>query len=160
MKKFLQEFKEFAFKSDAFDLAVGVIIGGAFSTIVKSLVDDLMRPLIAFIYSEVVGLRMIASPQAIVKAQNTYVATFHANFKPGSFFSALVQFLIYAFCIFLIVRIISGLRKKYAHEKEAAPDKTEVLLTDIRDLLKEQATVSTKITRPELSAESLEDGKD
>lgn len=138
MKKFLQDFREFAFKSDAFDLAVGVIIGGAFSTIVKSLVDDLMRPLIKFVYSEMVGLRMIVSPAAIVKAQKTYMDTFHQNFKPGSFFSALVQFLIYAFCVFLIVKIISGIRKRAGDkEKEAAPAKTEVLLTEIRDLLKE-----------------------
>ena len=160
MKKFLQEFREFAFKSDAFDLAVGVIIGGAFSTIVKSLVDDLLKPLVAFFYSEVVGLRMIVSPAAILKAQNQYIAAFHADFSPAKFCSAVVQFLIYAFCVYLIVRIIGRLREKYAREKAAAPDKTEALLTEIRDLLREQTPASAENGpgKPDTPAALHEDG--
>lgn len=138
MKKFLQDFKEFAFKSDAFDLAVGVIIGGAFSTIVKSLVDDLMKPLITLVYNELIGMRSIIKPDAILAAQQQYIKTFNDNFKPGSFISAFVQFLIYAFCVFLLVRVISRIRKKAEEKPAPAPEKSELLLGEIRDLLREQ----------------------
>lgn len=127
MKKFLEEFKAFAIKGNVIDLAVAVIIGGAFTAIVKSLVDDIIMPLIAAIF----GTRNFS---AIILTLNG------SEIKIGSFLQAVVNFLIIALVIFTAIKMITKMFKRKAAPAPTAPapapTKEELLLTEIRDLLK------------------------
>ena len=119
-----KEFKEFAIKGNVVDLAIGVIIGGAFGKIVTSLVNDIIMPLI--------GLMLGGIDFTSLELQ---VGT--AVVKYGAFIQSVVDFLIVAFSIFLFVRSINRMKKKEEEKpKEPTPSKEEVLLTEIRDLLK------------------------
>lgn len=129
MKKFLEEFKAFALKGNVMDLAIGVIIGAAFGDIVTAFTEDFINPIIACIGgAEVAGrIRLGDTGQAL---------------NWGHFITAVINFLIMAFCIFLMMKAVNKVmsigRKK--EEKPAAPPeptKEEILLTEIRDLLKE-----------------------
>jgi len=127
MKKFLEEFKAFAIKGNVIDLAVAVVIGGAFTAIVKSLVDDLIMPLIAALF----GTRDFS---AIIFTING------SEIKIGSFLQAVVNFLIIALVIFTAIKMVTRMfRRKSAPAPVVvppAPTKEELLLTEIRDLLK------------------------
>ncbi len=132
----LKEFKEFAIQGNVIDLAVGVIIGGAFGKIITSLVDDVVMPPIGKLLGGVDfnNLYLNLSDQtyesfAKAKAAGAPVIGY------GAFLNTLVQFLIIAFIIFLIVRAINRLKRAKAAEP-APPSAQEVLLTEIRDLLK------------------------
>lgn len=119
-----QEFKAFAIKGNVMDLAVAVIIGGAFGKIVSSLVSDIVMPLI--------GLLMGG-----VNFSTLQVQVGKAVVKYGLFLQNIVDFLIIAFTIFLLVKALNSMKKKEAYKPEAAgPSREEELLTDIRDLLK------------------------
>lgn len=140
MKKFFEEFKTFALKGNVMSMAVGVIIGGAFQSIVTSLTDNFIMPLIALITGGV-KVDENGNPQYIG-------GSFTINgvdFNYGAFLSAVINFLIMALILFLMVRGINRLMeigKKKEEEKPAAPpapSKEEVLLTEIRDVLKAQA---------------------
>ncbi len=132
LKKFLKEFKAFALKGNVMDLAVGVIIGAAFQDIVTSLTESFINPLINCIGgAEVAGK---------IKLGDTGQALDY-----GAFLTAVINFIIMAFVLFLLMKGINTLmhigRKKEEEEKKAAPpepSKEEVLLTEIRDLLKSQ----------------------
>ena len=131
-----QDFKTFAFKGNAFDLAVGVIIGLAFSKIVTSIVDDLIMPIIGAIFGGLdfsnyfVGLsdKVTAPTLAAAKEQG-------AVFAYGNFITVLINFLIIAWILFMLVKAANTLRRKEP-ETPAAPSTTDKLLTEIRDLLK------------------------
>ena len=130
----LIEFKEFAMKGNVIDLAVGVIIGGAFGKIVSSLVNDILMPFFGYILSgiNVADLKFIIRPAS---GDIPEVAILY-----GSFIQAIVDFVIIAFSIFLFIKFLSSLKKK---EEEAPPAPPEpapevVLLEEIRDLLKEK----------------------
>ena len=142
---FFKEFKEFAMKGNVMDMAIGVIIGGAFGKIVTSLVNDLLMPLIGALIGNVdfttlsVTLRdAVMNGDEVVKE----AVTLHY----GNFIQTTVDFLIVAFCIFLMIKLInkaSNMVKKQEEEAPAAPaepepTKEEILLTEIRDLLKEK----------------------
>ena len=125
MKGFLNEFKDFAMKGNVLDLAVGVVMGSAFGTIVTSLVEKIIMPLVGII----VGGVNIADPS--VKVGN-------ATLGYGAFLQAIINFLIIAFSIFLFVKAINTATSKFKKaEEEAAPavDPQLELLTEIRDLL-------------------------
>lgn len=130
MKKFLEEFKAFALKGNVMDLAIGVIIGAAFGDIVTAFTEDFINPIIACIGgAEVAGrIRLGDTGQAL---------------NWGHFVTAIINFLIMAFCIFLMMKAVNkvmSLGKKKEEEKPAAPPeptKEELLLTEIRDLLKD-----------------------
>ena len=125
MKKFLNEFKTFALKGNVVDLAVGVIIGAAFQGIVTAFTDSFITPLINSIGG---SFEIFNTGQYI-----TY----------GAFISAVINFLIMAFVIFLIVKGINTIMSIGKKKEEAAPpvpSKEEVLLTEIRDLLKAQTS--------------------
>lgn len=129
MKKFLKEFKEFALKGNVMELAVGVIIGAAFGDIVTALTNDFINPIINCIGGAEVSGR--------IKLGDTGQAL-----NWGHFITAVINFIIMAFCIFLMMKAVNtlvSLGKKKEEEKPAAPSKEEVLLTEIRDLLKAQA---------------------
>ena len=155
MAKFIEEFKEFAFKGNVLDMAVGVIIGGAFGKIVSSVVADLIMPLVAAMWDvNVSDLKIELKPgvPAVVNEAGEVVteAVDAVTWNYGAFCQNVLDFFIIAICLFFIIKAIakaSALRKKKAEadaaaEAEAAPEpeptKEEVLLTEIRDLLKEK----------------------
>jgi len=129
------EFKEFIARGNVIDLAVGVIIGGAFGKIVTSLVDQVIMPPI--------GLAMggidFSSLKIVLKPDDPATKTVEeVAIQYGAFINTLIQFLIVAFVIFLMVKGINSLRREEAAAPAAeppAPTATEALLTDIRDLL-------------------------
>ena len=124
MKKFINEFKEFISKGNVIDLAVGVIIGSAFSKIVSSLVNDILMPLIGTILG---GLNFTSLSLKIGNAIISY----------GNFIQNVVDFLIVAFCIFIFVKIMNKFRKEKKAEVKPQSKSDEVkLLEEIRDLLK------------------------
>ena len=118
----IKEFKEFAFKGNVIDLAVGVIIGAAFGKIVSSLVDDVITP-------------MLLNP-ALKAAGAEDIAKLSWNgIAYGNFLSAIISFLCIAFVLFWLIKVANKVNKKPA-EAPAGPSNEEVLLTEIRDLLK------------------------
>ncbi|MDR1876434.1 MAG: large conductance mechanosensitive channel protein MscL [Flavobacteriaceae bacterium] len=124
---FIKEFKEFALRGSVVDLAVGVIIGGAFNKIISSLVDDIITPLIltpALKTADLDDLSKLTIPGTAVKY--------------GNFISTCLSFTIIAFCLFLIIKGINYLNKKNIEKAKATPAKPtqEELLTEIRDLLR------------------------
>ena len=131
----LKQFKEFAMRGNVIDLAVGVIIGGAFGKIVSSLVNDLLMPLIGSIMGGVsfTDLKWILKPAVGEVAE---VAVHY-----GSFIQAIVDFLIIAFSLFIVIRAMNAAKKKEVKAPPAppAPSKESVLLEEIRDLLKSKA---------------------
>lgn len=127
MSKFLNEFKEFAMRGNVMDMAVGVIIGGAFGKIVSSLVDDVLMPIIGMLLK---GVDFKSLAITLGDAKITY----------GNFLQNILDFAIIAFCIFLMIKGISELNRKKEEPEQpaAAPEPTaeEKLLAEIRDLLK------------------------
>jgi large conductance mechanosensitive channel len=119
----LKEFKEFAIKGNAIDLAVAVIMGVAFGKIVSSLVEDLLMPLI--------GLFMGAVSFADLK-----FVVGDAVFAYGMLIQNIIDFIIIAFVIFILIRVINSAKKKEENTAPPEPSKEVVLLTEIRDLLK------------------------
>ena len=132
---FLQDFKAFAMKGNVIDMAVGVVIGGAFGKIVSSLVANVIMPPIGLL----VGGVNFTDLKWVMKAAAPAVTLDY-----GQFLQATFDFLIIAFAIFLFIRLITKLTTKKQAEVPAtppappAPTKEEVLLTEIRDLLKEK----------------------
>ena len=138
MKKFLQEFKEFALKGNVMDMAVGVIIGAAFGSIVSSLTDNFINPLIAVITG---GAKK--DENGVMQLVGGKFKINGVDFNYGAFLSAVLNFLIIAIILFCLIKAMNkamelGKKKKAEEEKPAEPPKEEVLLTEIRDLLKEQ----------------------
>ena len=142
--KFLQDFKAFAMKGNVIDMAVGIIIGGAFGKIVSSLVANIIMPPIGLLVGGVnfTDLKWVLKA-AEVGADGQEIAP-AVTLDYGQFLQATFDFLIIAFSIFLFIRLISNLMAKKREEAPAAPPvppeptKEEVLLTEIRDLLKEK----------------------
>ena len=137
MSKFLTEFKEFAVKGNALDMAVGVIIGAAFGKIVSSIVDDIIMPPIGWLIGGVdfSNLKITLPAEQIVEG----VATQPATINYGMFIQNVIDFLIVALCVFLLVKAINKLTKKKEQEPPVAPPAPlaeEKLLTEIRDLMK------------------------
>lgn len=129
----LKEFKKFAFKGNVIDLAVGVIIGGAFGKIVTSLVNDVIMPLIGIIIG---GLDFKELKYVITPASGDIA---ESALRYGAFIQSIVDFLIIAISIFLFVTLISKTKKKEPPPPPPAPPaptKEEILLTEIRDILK------------------------
>ena len=132
----LKEFKEFAMRGNVVDLAVGVVIGGAFGKIVSSLVDQIIMPPIGMLTGGIdfSAMKWVLKPgdDSDPKHKIAEVAI-----QYGSFINVLIQFVIIAFAVFLVVKAINKISRK----QEAAPTPppaTEVLLTEIRDLLRKQ----------------------
>ena len=141
---FLKDFKAFALKGNVMDMAVGVIIGGAFGKIVASLVNDVIMPPLGMLLGKVNFTDLsVTLHDAVMEGDK--VITPAVMWKYGAFIQQVVDFAILAFCVFLMVKIMTRLTKKKEEEKpapapapEPAPSKEELLLTEIRDLLKEK----------------------
>lgn len=140
MKKFANEFREFAMRGNVIDLAVWVVIGAAFGKIVTSIVEDLIMPIIGRIVGNI-DFSNLYFPLSDKIPTGTSLAD-AKNLGPviayGNFITILINFLIIAFCIFLVVKMINrAMPKKKTEPAPQWPSETE-LLTDIRDILKKQ----------------------
>jgi large conductance mechanosensitive channel len=134
----LQEFKDFAMKGNVVDLAIGVIIGGAFGKIVESMVADIIMPIIGAITGGVDFSNLYLSLGAKVAAGAGYADAKKAGamLGYGQFLTYVVNFLIIAWVLFMVVKAMNKMKKAAPAEAPAAPPAQEVLLTQIRDLLK------------------------
>ena len=137
---FIKEFKEFAVKGNAVDMAVGVIIGGAFGKIVSSIVDEIIMPPIGYLISGVNFTDLkFELPKVVIEGVELAPATINY----GNFIQTLIDFTIIALCVFMLVKGINKIAKKKAEEAPAPeapaePSAEEKLLTEIRDLLKQK----------------------
>ncbi len=127
--KFLQEFKDFALKGNVMDMAVGVIIGGAFQKIISSVVNDIIMPPIGMLLgnTDFTKLALVINPTKVAAGAEPVL------WKYGSFIQTCIDFTILAFCVFMLVKAINLLKRNAPAAK--APTKEEVLLTEIRDIL-------------------------
>lgn len=155
-KTLIQEFKEFISKGNVVDMAVGVIVGSAFTAIVNSLVTDIFTPLIGIVIG---GINFASLSVKIpdTKLEDGTVIMQGAELTYGNFIQSVITFLLTALCVFILVKFINALRngtligkKKKAAEapkpEPPKPTKEELLLTEIRDLLKAQSGISEEKT--------------
>jgi large conductance mechanosensitive channel len=134
-----QEFKSFAFKGNAFDLAVGVIIGGAFGKIVDSMVNDLIMPIIGALTGGLDFSNYFAGLSSNVTATSLAAAREQgAVFAYGNFITVLINFLIIAFILFQLVKVSNRMKKAEPAPPPPGPTKSEELLAEIRDALKKK----------------------
>lgn len=140
MGKFLQDFKEFALKGNVIDMAIGVIVGGAFGKIVTSLVNDILMPVISIVTGGdgYKNLKYVITPAQNGADGVTVVEEVAVNY--GLFIQNIVDFIIIALCIFIALRVTMKFMKKEEKVEEAAPapepTPEEKLLTEIRDELR------------------------
>lgn len=135
----LQEFREFAMRGNVVDLAIGVIIGAAFNAIVQSIVGDLFMPVVGAVtggldfsnYFIALSGNVTADALEEARKQGAVVAW-------GRFVTVAINFLIVAWVLFLVVKLINRMRRQDAEKPAAAPTRQEVLLTEIRDALRQQ----------------------
>ncbi|MBN2612809.1 MAG: large-conductance mechanosensitive channel protein MscL [Bacteroidales bacterium] len=140
---FIKEFKQFALRGNVVDMAVGIIIGGAFGKIVSSLVNDVIMPPIGMLLGGVnfTDFKITikdAVPAAVDAAGNAIPAVEAVTLNYGNFIQVVIDFLIIAFAIFLMIKAMNNLKKKEEAQPTVpvVPTKEETLLTEIRDLLK------------------------
>ncbi|MDH6534638.1 large-conductance mechanosensitive channel protein MscL [Parabacteroides sp. 52] len=140
MGKMLQEFKDFAMRGNVVDMAVGIILGGAFGKIVSSLVGDIIMPAVGLFVGGVNFSELkITLKQAVMEGGEVLTPAVSINY--GNFLQIIFDFLIIAFVIFMLIKGINALHKKKEAEKPAAPAAPPAdiqLLTEIRDLLKKE----------------------
>lgn len=130
----LKDFKKFIMRGNVIDLAVGVVIGGAFGKIVTSLVNDIIMPLLGLVLGKVnfTDLKYVITPAAEGVSE--------AALKYGAFLQSVIDFLIISLSIFIMIKSLSFLKKKKEEEPpvEPEPSKEEILLAEIRDILKDK----------------------
>jgi large conductance mechanosensitive channel len=150
----LKEFRDFAVKGNVLDMAVGIIIGAAFGTIVSSLVNDVIMPPIGLLiggadFTDQFMLLRAGEPAGPYATLADAQAAGAVTLNWGVFVNAMISFLIVAFAVFMVVRSFNRVRKQFEHEKAAspppaptAPSAEERLLAEIRDLLKARSGVA------------------
>ena len=146
MKKMFEEFKTFIMRGNVLDMAVGVIVAGAFGKITTSLVNDLFMPFISWIFGarDMTALNVIVRPEIVNEAGEVVQAGITLGF--GTFVATIIDFILIAFVVFMVVKAINSAKAAFEKKEEApaeepappAPSAEEVLLTEIRDLLKEK----------------------
>ena len=145
MKKMLKEFKDFIMRGNVLDMAVGVIVAGAFGKITTSLVNDVFMPFISFLFGarDMTALNLVVRPEVVNEAGEVVQAAITIGF--GTFVATIIDFILVALVVFMVVKAINAAKTKLEKKKEEepaappappAPSKEEVLLTEIRDLLK------------------------
>ena len=143
MKKFFNEFKTFAMRGNVLDMAIGVVIGGAFGKITTSLVNDIIMPLISMLTG---GIDFSAwkwvLKEAVMEGKEVIDPEIAVNY--GNLIAVILDFIIIAFAVFCMVKAINKMHDKLSKpepepEDEPEPTKEELLLAEIRDLLKEQS---------------------
>lgn len=139
---FFKEFKEFAIKGNVFDMAVGIIIGSAFTKVVNSIVADLIMPVLSIFIGKInfKDLAYVFQEAELDERGNVVSAAITINY--GNLIQSTIDFLIIAFCIYVVVRMFNKLRKKSENEEDGTvtTPKNIELLAEIRDLLKEKNT--------------------
>lgn len=137
---FFKEFKEFAIKGNVFDMAVGIIIGSAFTKVVNSVVADLIMPVLSIFVGKInfKDLAYVFQEAELDEKGNIINAAISINY--GNLIQSTIDFLIIAFCIYVVVRMFNKLRKKSENEQDGTviTPKNIELLSEIRDLLKEK----------------------
>ena len=147
MKKMFEEFKKFIMRGNVLDMAVGVIVAGAFGKITTSLVNDLFMPFISWIFGarDMTALNVVVRPEIVNEAGEVTQAAITLGF--GTFVATIIDFILIAFVVFMVVKFMNAAKEKLAKKEEEAPAEPpappapsaeEVLLTEIRDLLKEK----------------------
>ena len=147
MKKMFEEFKKFIMRGNVLDMAVGVIVAGAFGKITTSLVNDLFMPFISWIFGarDMTALNVIVRPEIVNEAGEVVQSAITLGF--GTFVATIIDFILIAFVVFMVVKVNNTAKAKLetpAEEAPAeerappAPSAEDVLLTEIRDLLKER----------------------
>ena len=131
VKSFFEEFKTFAIKGNMLDMAIGIIIGGAFTALVTSIVTNLATPLIGILIGVDFSAWTIKLPRLYGNAEPGVLAI-------GTFINSVVSFLVVAFVVFLFVKALNTFRKKEEDKPPPEPTKEVQLLTEIRDLLKDK----------------------
>ena len=145
MKKMLNEFKTFVMRGNVLDMAVGVIVAGAFGKITTSLVNDIFMPFISFLFGsrDMTALNLVVRPEIVNDAGEVIQKAITIGF--GTFVATIIDFLLIALVVFLVVKVINTAKAKTEKKEEEAPAEPaappapsaeEVLLTEIRDLLK------------------------
>ena len=142
MKKFFGEFKEFISKGNVIDMAIGVVVGGAFKTIVDSLVKDIIMPVIGWLLGDLDFSKFVITlSEEVVEAGEVVKEAITINY--GVFINAIISFIIIGLTLFCVVKGINSLRRKKeeepAPEADPEPSAEEKLLSEIRDLLKEKS---------------------
>ena len=134
----VKEFKEFISKGNVVDLAVGVIIGASFGKIITSFVDDIIMPFIGYM----TGGIDFAEKKIVLVSVDSVNKVEEVAIRYGKFINVLIQFFIVAICIFALIKAINAFKRKESEAPNALPSPTneEALLTDIRDILKNQKT--------------------
>ena len=144
MKKFFEEFKTFAMRGNVIDMAVGVVIGGAFGKITTSIVNDIIMPLISILTGGVdFSQWKIVLKEAVANAEGVIDPATEVAIRYGNTIAIILDFVIIAFAVFCMVRFLNSLHKKEEEAPAAPPappepSAEEKLLTEIRDLLKEK----------------------
>ena len=147
MKKMFEEFKAFIMRGNVLDMAVGVIVAGAFGKITTSLVNDLFMPFISWIFGarDMTALNLVVRPEIVNEAGEVVQAGITLGF--GTFVATIIDFILIAFVVFMVVKAMNAAKDKLAKKEEEAPAEEpappapsaeEALLTEIRDLLKAQ----------------------
>jgi len=144
MKKFLEEFKAFAMRGNVIDMAVGVVIGGAFGKITTSIVNDILMPVISMLTGGVdFSQWKIVLKEAVANAEGVIDPATEVAIRFGNTIAIIVDFIIIAFAVFCMVKTLNNLHRKKEEEPAPAPEPepdpaptAEELLTEIRDLLK------------------------
>ena len=149
MKKFaiVDEFKKFISRGNVVDMAVGVVVGGAFGKITTSLVNNLIMPFISWIFGtrDMTALDLVVRPEVVDEAGVVTQAAITIGF--GTFIATIIDFLLIALVVFMVVKALNAAKAKFEKKEEEAPAEEpappapsaeEVLLTEIRDLLKEK----------------------
>jgi len=137
VRAMLKEFRDFAVKGNVVDMAVGVILGGAFGKIVTSLVNDVLMPPIGRILGDVDFSKLfITLGSGHFRTLEEAKAAGAATLNYGLFINNVIDFVIVAFCVFVMVKALNSAKKKEAESPTAAPSAETQLLTEIRDLLK------------------------
>ena len=145
MKKMLKEFKDFIMRGNVLDMAVGVIVAGAFGKITTSLVNDVFMPFISYLFGarDMTALNLVVRPEIVNEAGEVVQAGITIGF--GTFVATIIDFILVALVVFLVVKAINTAKAKLEKPVEEAPAEEpappapsaeEVLLTEIRDLLK------------------------
>ena len=146
MKKMFEEFKKFIMRGNVLDMAVGVIVAGAFGKITTSLVNDLFMPFISWIFGarDMTALNVIVRPEIVNEAGEVVQSAITLGF--GTFVATIIDFILIAFVVFMVVKLMNAAKAKLEKPAEEAPAEEpapepepsaeEKLLTEIRDLLK------------------------
>ena len=145
MKKMFEEFKKFIMRGNVLDMAVGVIVAGAFGKITTSLVNDIFMPFISYLFGsrDMTALNLVVRPEIVNEAGEVVQAAITIGF--GTFVATIIDFLLIALVVFMVIKAINSAKAKLEKKEEEAPAEPpappapsaeEVLLTEIRDLLK------------------------